>query len=140
MLTVGTGRRMGRERCGSRNTTKAISQALKVSRNTVRKVLRAGETSFEYDREVQPRPKLGRWTAELDELLEGNTTKPFREQLTLIRIFEELGGRGYDGGYDAVRRYARRWAKERGQSTAAAYVPLSFAPGEAYQFDWSHEG
>jgi hypothetical protein len=22
---------------------------------------------------------------------------------------------------------------------AAAYVPLSFAPGEAYQFDWSHE-
>ena len=88
---------------------------------------------------VQPRPKLGRWTAELDELLEGNTTKPFREQLTLIRVFEELRGRGYDGGYDAVRRYARRWAKERGQSTAAAYVPLSFAPGEAYQFDWSHE-
>jgi len=29
--------------------------------------------------------------------------------------------------------------KERGESTAAAYVPLSFAPGEAYQFDWSHE-
>jgi hypothetical protein len=26
-----------------------------------------------------------------------------------------------------------------GQATAAAYVPLSFAPGEAYQFDWSHE-
>ena len=22
---------------------------------------------------------------------------------------------------------------------AFAYVPLSFAPGEAYQFDWSHE-
>jgi hypothetical protein len=26
-----------------------------------------------------------------------------------------------------------------GQATATAYVPLSFAPGEAYQFDWSHE-
>jgi hypothetical protein len=59
--------------------------------------------------------------------------------LTLIRIFEELRGRGYGGGYDAVRRYARRWAKQHGQATAAAYVPLSFAPGEAYQFDWSHE-
>jgi hypothetical protein len=23
--------------------------------------------------------------------------------------------------------------------TSQAYVPLSFAPGEAYQFDWSHE-
>jgi transposase len=88
---------------------------------------------------VQPRPKLGRWASELDELLAANAAKSTREQLTLIRIFEELRDRGYDGGYDAVRRYARRWSKERGQSTAAAYVPLSFAPGEAYQFDWSHE-
>jgi hypothetical protein len=55
--------------------------------------------------------------------------------LTLIRIFEELRGRGYDGGYDAVRRYARRWAKQHGQAIAAAYVPLSFAPGEAYQLN-----
>ena len=139
MLTVETIGRIRREHFIKGKTIREISRDLKVSRNTVRKVLRSGETSFEYERDVQPRPKLGRWTAELDELLEGNTTKPFREQLTLIRIFEELGGRGYDGGYDAVRRYARRWAKERGQSTAAAYVPLSFAPGEAYQFDWSHE-
>jgi transposase len=110
-----------------------------VSRNTVRRVLRSGATSFEYERDVQPRPKLGRWTEELDGLLVGNAVKPAREQLTLIRIFEELRGRGYDGGYDAVRRYARRWAKQHGQATAAAYVPLSFAPGEAYQFDWRHE-
>ena len=88
---------------------------------------------------MQPRPKLGRWTAELEELLAGNETKPAREQLTLIRIFEALRGRGYAGGYDAVRRYARRWSKERGHAVATAYVPLSFAPGEAYQFDWSHE-
>jgi len=45
------------------------------------------------------------------KLLEGNTTKAFREQLTLIRIFEELRGCGYDGGYDAVRRYARQWPR-----------------------------
>jgi transposase len=51
-------------------------------------------------------------------------------------LFEELRRQGYAGGYDAVRRYARRWSRERGASTAAAYV---FAPGEAYQFDWSHE-
>ena len=83
----------------------------------------------------QPRPKLGRWTAELENLLSSNAVKPAREQLTLIRIFEELRGRGYEGGYDAVRRYAKRWSKAHGQSTTAAYVPLSFAPGEAYQFD-----
>jgi transposase len=79
-------------------TIKEIARDLKVSRNTVRKVLRSGGTSFEYDREVQPRPKLGRWTADLDELLRGNASKAAREQLTLIRIFEELRERGYDGG------------------------------------------
>ena len=24
-------------------------------------------------------------------------------------------------------------------STSSAFVPLTFEPGEAYQFDWSHE-
>ena len=65
--------------------------------------------------------------------------KPARERLTLIRVFEELRALGYEGGYDAVRRYARAYGKERAGATAAAYVPLTFAPGEAYQFDWSHE-
>jgi len=139
MLTVETIGRIRREHFIKGKTIREIARDLKVSRNTVRKVLRSGETAFEYERNVQPRPKLGRWTAELDDLLSSNAAKPSREQLTLIRIFEELRGRGYEGGYDAVRRYARRWAKQHGQATAAAYVPLSFAPGEAYQFDWSHE-
>jgi transposase len=106
---------------------KEIARDLKVSRNTVRKVLRSGETSFEYERNVQPRPKLGRWTAGLEQVLAANATQPAREQLTLIRIFEELRGRGYDGGYDAVRRYARRWAKQHGEATAAILASFSLA-------------
>jgi hypothetical protein len=31
------------------------------------------------------------------------------------------------------------WRAKRGAALAEAYVPLSFAPGKAYQFDWSHE-
>src|SRR6201990_3658216 len=139
MLIVETIARIRREHFIKGKTIKEIARDLKVSRNTVRKVLRSGKTEGEYDREAHPRPKLGRWTAELDALLASNAARPAREQLTLIRVFEELRGRGYEGGYDAVRRYARRWAKERGQATATAYVPLSFAPGEAYQFAWSHE-
>jgi transposase len=54
-------------------------------------------------------------------------------------VFEELRRLGYEGGYDAVRRYARSWRRDRSASVSAAFVPLSFAPGEAYQFDWSHE-
>ena len=139
MLTVETIGRIRRERFLKGKTIKEIARDLRVSRNTVRKVLRSGETSFEYERTIQPRPKLGRWTAELDDLLTSNVSKAAREQLTLIRVFEELRDRGYEGGYDAVRRYARRWSKTHGQAVATAFVPLSFAPGEAYQFDWSHE-
>ena len=118
---------------------KAICRDLGVSRKVVRKVIRSGATEFRYQREDQPLPKIDRWRDILDELLLANEAKASRERLTLIRIFEELRGRGYDGSYDAVRRYAKRWAKDRGHATATAYVPLSFAPGEAYQFDWSHE-
>ncbi len=63
-----------------------------MSRNTVRKVLRSGETSFSYEREVQPRPKIGHWKAELDKLLTKNAESGTRERLTLVRLFEELRG------------------------------------------------
>src|ERR1700755_1169823 len=108
---------------------KAICRELGVSRKVVRKVIRSEATEFRYERETQPLPKMGPWSAELDQLLAANESKAARERLTLIRLFEELRGLGYAGGYDAVRRYARRWSRERGASTASAYVPLSFAPG-----------
>jgi transposase len=139
MLTVETMGRIRREWFLKDKTIREIARDLRVSRNTVRKILRSGETSFDYERRIQPRPKLGHWTAELEALLKDNAAKAAREQLTLIRMFEELRGLGYQGGYDAVRRYARQWRQARGEATATAFVPLSFAPGEAYQFDWSHE-
>jgi transposase len=114
---------------------KAISRELKVSRKVVRKVIRSGETAFVYERRVQPQPKLGPWREELERLLAANAARSSRERLTLMRLFEELRGLGYSGGYDAVRRYAARWRRQQSAATAA-FVPLSFAPGEAYQFDW----
>src|SRR5450432_1859931 len=139
MLIVETIGRIRREHLVKGKSIKEIARDLRISRNTVRKILRSGETSFSYEREVQPRPRLGLWKAELDRMLTANAGNSMRERLTLIRLFEELRALGYDGGYDAVRRYARSWSREHASQTAAAFVPLSFAPGEAYQFDWSHE-
>jgi transposase len=139
MLVVETIGRIRREHFIHGKSIKEIARDLRLSRNTVRKVLRSDETSFSYERQVQPRPKLGRWKEQLDRLLAANVEAPARERLTLIRIFEELRALGYDGGYDAIRRYARSWAKANATATADAFVPLTFAPGEAYQFDWSHE-
>ena len=120
-------------------SVKKIVRELHVSRNTVRKILRSGETDFSYERERQPMPRLGPWQDRLEQMLGSNAAKPSRERLTLIRVFEELRGLGYEGGYDAMRRFAKAWSQNRGPATAEAYVPLSYAPDEAYQFDWSHE-
>ncbi|MDO9714123.1 IS21 family transposase, partial [Paracraurococcus lichenis] len=118
---------------------KAICRELGLSRKVVRKVLRSGATEFRYERTRQPLPKLGAWQGELDRLLEENAARSSREKLALIRLFEALRALGYEGGYDTVRRHARAWEKARASLPAATFVPLSFAPGEAYQFDWSHE-
>ena len=101
MLVVETIGRIRRERLVKGKSIKQIARDLGLSRNTIRKVLRSEETSFAYEREVQPRPKLGRWTAVLDRLLTANAKSSIQERLTLIRLFEELRVLGYEGGYDA---------------------------------------
>ena len=139
MLVVETIAKIRRAYFQQGKAIKAICRELGVSRKVVRKVIRTNATEFTYEREHQPLPKIGPWQEQLDELLTANASRSTQERLTLIRIYEELRGRGYVGGYDAIRRYARGWSKEHAASAADAYVPLTFAPGEAYQFDWSHE-
>jgi len=139
MLVVETIARIRRAHFVQGKTIKAICREFGIARNTIRRILRSGETSFAYQRDVQPRPKLGQWMEELDRRLIANDRLPRRERLGLIRIFEDLRGEGYQGGYDAVRRYDQARRRKQGKGSSDAFVPLSFAPGEAYQFDWSHE-
>ena len=62
MLIVETIGRIRREHLDKGKSIKEIARTLHLSRNTVRRILRSGETAFSYEREVQPRPKLGPWT------------------------------------------------------------------------------
>jgi transposase len=118
---------------------KEIVRAFSVSRATVRKVIRGRRTEFKYARDIQPSPKLGVWVEALTEILEAESKLAKRERRSTQRLFEELRGRGYGGAHDSVHRFAKFWREERVRVPAHAYVPMSFAPGEAYQFDWSHE-
>src|SRR5947208_11421757 len=139
MLVVETIGKIRRAFFVQKKPIKTICRELRVSRKVVRKVIRSQATEFRYERGRQPLPRIDPWRDQLDALLLANEEKSARERLTLIRIFEELRALGYEGSYDAVRRYAKVWRAKRGAARAEAYVPLSFAPGEAYQFDWSHE-
>ena len=103
MLVVETVAKIRRAYFGQGKKIKAICRELRVSRKVVRKVIRSGETEFHYERDDQPLPRIGPCQEELDKLLAVNEAKPSRERLTLIRIFEELRGRGY--GYRASGAY-----------------------------------
>jgi transposase len=139
MLIVETIAKVRLDHIVDKKPIKAIARDRGLSRNTVRKVLRSGATSFSYERGEQPYPKLGPYLEELRRLLAENEDRNRRERVTMLRLFEDLGRSGYSGGYDAVRRYARQWRAARTSGGSDAFIPLSFAPGEAYQFDWSHE-
>jgi transposase len=140
MMTVETIGRIRREHFVKGKGIRRIAGDLRVSRQTVRKAIAVGGTESRYRREApQGLPQLGAFVARLEELLTANAERSRRERLTWRRVFEVLRSEGYAGGYDSVRRYARRWTERRASMPAAVFVPLWFAPGEAYQFDFSHE-
>ncbi len=103
MLVVETIAKIRRAYFQDKKSIKQICRELRVSRNTVRKVIRSGATELTYERTILPLATIGPWKDLLDEMLAVNARKPKRERLIRIRIFEELRARGYDCGYDAVR-------------------------------------
>jgi len=139
MISLETTAKVRRDHFVHGKSIKQISRERGISRNSVRKILRSGETTFEYERPDTPMPKLGAFVERLDAMLEANEKRAKRDRFRLTRVFDDLRREGYEGGYDAVRRYAQRWRRRRHGGVAQAFVPLTFAPGEAYQFDWSHE-
>ncbi len=61
MLVVETIARIRRDHLVRGVPIKTIARDLRVSKNTVRKVVRGDETSYSYARKIQPMPKLGPW-------------------------------------------------------------------------------
>ena len=139
MLVVETIAKIRRYHFVEGRKIKQITRDLNISRNTVRKVLRSDETEHRYEREEQPFPKLGAYTDRLDELLLENVKRPKARRLTAQRMYEILQAEDYQGAYDSVQRYVKKWLEDQGRQPEHCYIPLRFDPGEAYQFDWSHE-
>ncbi len=139
MLIVETIAKVRRDYFVDGKSIKAIMRDRKISRNTVRKIVRSGATAFSYERRSQPRPRLEPCLEDLHRLLEENAKQPARCRRTIRQICTVLQESGYEGGYDSVLRYAQQWESARTTGAGNAFIPLWFAPGEAYQFDWSHE-
>ena len=139
MLIVETIAKIRRYYFSEGKPIKEISRDLRLSRNTVRKVIRSGATEHSYSREKQCYPKLGPYLERLEKLLEDNQKRPKKRRLKARKVFEILSGEGYAGSYDSVQRYAKKWLSAYRPTAGQVYIPLEFPPGDAYQFDWSHE-
>jgi transposase len=139
MLIVETIRKIRLAAHRDKKSIRQIAKEFNLSRNTVRKVLRSDQTAFIYQRNSQPRPKLAPYTEKLDEHLQADHKLPKKFRRTAQILFEELQTRGYQGGYDSVRRYVQTWRRKKRVTASQVYIPLIFDPGEAFQFDWSHE-
>ncbi len=118
---------------------KKITKDLNLSRNTVRKVIRSGKTRHVYSRGTQPQPRLGPYFDILKQYLTEDWKQPKKRRITAMRLHELLREQGYEGAYDSVQRYVRRWRQDKGKVKSGVFIPLHFSPGDAYQFDWSHE-
>jgi transposase len=119
---------------------KEIERRTGIARNTIKTWLRRGQM-------VEPKypsrviaTKLDDYAQQLVTWLKADAHRGKRDRRTVKLMYEELAAQGYQGGYGRVAAFARRWRKEQaGSANKGAFVPLKFALGEAFQFDWSTE-
>jgi transposase len=119
-----------------------IARRTGLSRNTIRKYLKAGTIEPKFA--VPDRPsKLDPFAEKLAGWLRTETAKSRKQRRSVKQLHADLVGLGYTGSYNRVAAFAREWRidRQREQQTAGrgTFVPLAFRPGEAFQFDWSED-
>ena len=121
-------------------SVREIARQTGLSRNTVRTWLRQPTvTEPKYPGRVV-RSILDPYQAQLTTWLTTDSHRAVRDRRTGQVLFQQLQAQGYTGGYGRVAAFIHRWRQEGGAAPRRqAYVPLRFAPGEAFQFDWSCE-
>lgn len=122
-------------------STRQIAKQLNINRRTVTKYLTLETTeSPTYTRSKQHYPALGHFVDSLQQSLQQQSELPTKERMSAQRHYESLQSFGYSGSYSAVRRFvAAFYAQCPSSISIDAFVPLSFEPADAYQFDWSTE-
>ena len=119
-----------------------IERRTGLSRNTIRKYLRAGTVEPKF--KVPDRPsKLDAFAEKLAGWLRIEVGKSRKQRRTAKQMHADLVALGYDGSYNRVAAFVRTWKADRQREAQSSgrgtFVPLIFQPGEAFQFDWSED-
>ena len=119
-----------------------IARRTGLSRNTIRKYLKAGTIEPKFTTPERP-SKLDPFAEKLAGWLRTETAKSRKQRRSAKQLHADLVALGYTGSYNRVAAFAREWRidRQREQQTTGrgTFVPLTFRPGEAFQFDWSED-
>ena len=119
-----------------------ITRRTGLSRNTVRKYLASGVVEPRYPSRKSP-SKLDDYEQTLINWLFRESRRHRKQRRSIKQLHHDLVQLGYTGSYDRVAAFARAWRQEQQEAKRTAakntFVPLMFAPGEAFQFDWSED-
>ena len=118
---------------------KEICRQTGLARNTVRHWLRVGEGAEPKYARKAGETVLTPYQDRLRQWLEADARRPKRDRRTALALFGQLQQLGFGGSYTRVTEYVRRWREDGGKAVKAAFIPLKFEFGEAFQFDWSEE-
>jgi transposase-like protein len=115
-----------------------IAKRTGLSGNTIRKWVRAPEATQPAYLRCAACNKLSPFHQALEQALKADSFRAKHNRSRAKAFFEQIKAEGYDGGYSQLTAFIRSWRGEQGKSLRA-FVPLTFALGEAFQFDWSEE-
>lgn len=119
-----------------------IARRTGLSRNTIKKYLRAGIVEPQFQSLDRP-SKLDPFAEKLTGWLVAEQRKSRKERRTAKQMHADLVQLGFEGSYERVATFVREWKGERQRAThttgRGTFVPLVFQPGEAFQFDWSED-
>ena len=119
-----------------------IARRTGLSRITIKKYLFSGIVEPAYPERISP-GKLDGYRELLANWLQVESRKSRKQKRSSKQLYQDLLPLGFEGSYDRVAAFARRWRQSQHELAKTAgkgvYIPLSFAPGEAFQFDWSED-
>ncbi len=119
-----------------------ISKRTGLSRNTIKKYLRNEIVTPQYLGQGRT-SKLSPYMDKLQQWLKTESRRGRKERRSVKQLYHDLVKLGYLGSYDRVAAYAKQWRLNQQQLAGTlgrgAFIPLTFAPGEAFQFDWSED-
>ena len=123
-----------------KKSEREIARLTGLSRNTISKWLREPIESAPKYRRSEGTTTLAPFHETLKLSLKVDLRRPAHGRRTAKALFAEIKTASYGGCYSRVTDFIREWRASEGLSASKdAFVPLKFALGEAFQFDWSEE-